>query len=300
MLQGKTVFITGAARGIGAESARRLASKGANVVVAGLEPAELERVAAACGPNALAVEVDVTDRAALDDAVARTVERFGGLDIVFANAGIGSGGLLHSVDEAAFERTIEVNLLGVWRTVRACLPQIMQRRGYVLVNASIAAITPQFPVMGSYATAKAGAEAFASALRCEQKPHGVDVGVAYFSWIATDLVNGADAEHPAFKRLRDSLGPPLNKTYPVSVAADAVVRGMTKRSRNVCGPRWVRPLLPLRGLLARPTELQFASIMPEVEQLMDEEVRVKGDEAFVPVGAGGRADAQARRTGIAT
>ena len=77
-ISGKTVFITGGARGIGAETARRLAAKGARVALAGLEPEELEKVAAQCGPDAIWFETDVTDWDALERAVSGTVERFGG------------------------------------------------------------------------------------------------------------------------------------------------------------------------------------------------------------------------------
>src|SRR5688500_3683361 len=134
-MNGKTVLITGAARGIGADAARKLAARGANVALVGLEPEELERLAAEIGAErALAIECDITDRGALDDAVARTVERFGGIDVLFANAGIGTAGLLRSVEPDAFERVIEVNLLGTWRTLRACLSQIVERKGYVLIN----------------------------------------------------------------------------------------------------------------------------------------------------------------------
>ena len=120
--RGKTVLITGAARGLGAEAARRVAARGANVALVGLEPEELERVAAQCGANAAWFECDVTDTEALKRAVQGTVERFGGIDVVMANAGIAPVGMVRSTDPAAFERTIEINLLGVWRTVRAALP----------------------------------------------------------------------------------------------------------------------------------------------------------------------------------
>ena len=85
--RGKTVLITGAARGLGAETARRVAARGANVALVGLEPEELERVAAQCGANAAWFECDVTDNEALERAIQGTVERFGGIDVVMANAG---------------------------------------------------------------------------------------------------------------------------------------------------------------------------------------------------------------------
>ena len=294
-MNGKTVFITGAARGIGAEAARQLAASGANVALAGLEPEELERLAAEIGDaRALAIECDVTDRHALEDAVARTVERFGGIDVLFANAGIGSAGTLRSVEPDAFERVIEVNLLGTWRTVRACLPQIVERKGYVLINASLAPLVNAFPILASYGVSKAAVEALGNSLRLELRHHGVDVGVAYFSWIATELVKGADAEHPAFKRLREEMKGPVGRTYPLDVAGKAVLRGVRKRRRIVVGPWWVRLLLPVRGLLTRPTESQFGSLMPDLEAMMEAEQRERGAAASLPVGAGGKADARAR------
>ena len=120
-IAGKTAFITGAARGIGAESARRLHARGANIALVGLEPEELEKRAAELGDRAAWFEADVTDLSALEAAVAGAVERFGGIDVVVANAGVANVGTIGGMAVADFERVIEVNLLGVWRTVRATL-----------------------------------------------------------------------------------------------------------------------------------------------------------------------------------
>jgi NAD(P)-dependent dehydrogenase (short-subunit alcohol dehydrogenase family) len=235
----------------------------------------------------------VTDVAALESAVRQTTERFGGIDALFANAGIGVGALLDRVEREAFERVIEVNLLGTWRTVHACLPHVVERRGYVLINASMSPLVNVFPIMGSYVASKAAVESLGNTLRLELRHRGVDVGVAYFSWIGTDMVKGGDDEHPTFRFLRGKMQGPLGRTYPVEVAGKAVARGIAKRSRIVAGPRWVRGMLPLRGLLTRPTEMQFGPLMPDIERLMAEELREKGDAVYTPVGAGGRADARA-------
>src|SRR3954468_24893795 len=223
---GKTVFITGAARGLGAETARRVAARGANVALVGLEPEELQRVASQCGANAAWFECDVTDAEALERAVQGAVERFGGIDVVMANAGIATGGMVRSTDPLAFERTIEINLLGVWRTVRACLPHVIDRQGYVLVIASLAAAV-HGPGMAAYSASKAGAEAFADSLRSEVKHLGVDVGVGYFGFIATDLFKGGE-EHPVYAGLRQALGGPIAKSYPVSAVGDAVADGVER------------------------------------------------------------------------
>src|SRR4051794_27035532 len=293
-LRGRTVFVTGAARGIGAETARRAAAAGANVALVGLEPEELGRVAAQCGANAAPFECDVTDWHALERAVEGTVERFGGIDVVMANAGIAPAGMVRSIDPAAFEKTFEINLLGVWRTVRSCLPQIIERKGYVLVTASLAAAA-HAPGMAAYAASKAGVEAFANSLRAEVKRLGVDVGVAYFGFIDTDLVRGADT-HPALSALRnDTLGP-FGKTYPVSAAGRAVVEGMEGRGRRVMVPGWVRALLLLRSVLQPLAERASYDHAAEADKLFLEDIQRRGAEtASAPIGAGGEAVSRADR-----
>ena len=295
-LRGKTVLITGAARGIGAETARRAAAAGANVALVGLEPEELRRVAAQCGSNAAAFECDVTDWQALEHAVEGTVERFGGIDVVMANAGIAPAGMVRSVDPAAFERTVEINLLGVWRTVRAGLPQVIERKGYVLVTASLAAAI-HGPGMAAYSAAKAGAEAFADSLRVEVKHLGVDVGVAYFGFIDTDMVRGADT-HPSLGQLRANAGGPIAKTYPVSKVGKAVVTGMEKRSRWVVVPPWSRALLVLRTALAPVFERAAFETAAEADGLFQQDVDNRGAEAAsAPVGPGGEAARQREAAG---
>src|SRR4051812_15289983 len=210
------ILITGAARGIGAESARRLAARGHRLALLGLEAEELRAVAAACGAGTPALEVDVTDRDGLRAAVEQAASQLGGIDVVIANAGIGNGGMVRSIDEDEWERVIDVNLKGVFRTIRATMPHLVASRGYALPVASVAAIA-HAPLMSAYAASKAGVEAFAHATRIEVKHLGVDVGVAYFSWIDTDMVRGGD-EHPSFTRMRASLKPPFSKTYPVADA----------------------------------------------------------------------------------
>jgi NAD(P)-dependent dehydrogenase (short-subunit alcohol dehydrogenase family) len=295
-LRGKTVFITGAARGIGAETARRVAAGGANVALVGLEPEELERVAAQCGSNAAAFECDVTDWEALERAVEGAVERFGGIDVVMANAGIAPAGMVRSVDPRAFERTIEVNLLGVWRTVRTCLPHVIDRKGYVLVTASLAAAV-HGPGMAAYSAAKAGAEAFADSLRVEVRHLGVDVGVAYFGFIDTDMVRGADS-HPALGGLRANSGRLIAKTYPLSQVGKAVAEGMEKRSRWVVVPPWARALLVLRTALAPLVDKGGFEPAAEADKLFQQDVDNRGAEAAsAPVGPGGEAATQREPAG---
>lgn len=284
---GKTIFVTGAARGIGAETARRASARGANIAVVGLEPDELERVASACGDRAAAFECDVTDRDSLQAAVDGTLDRFGGIDAVVVNAGIGNGGLMRYMDPDAFEAVLRVNLVGSYRTIKAVLPHVIERRGYILQVASVAAVVHS-PGMAAYSASKAGVEAMADALRTEVKHLGVDVGTAYFSWIGTDMVAGAE-ETPAGQRMRSELRGPLATTHPPSKAADAVIQGIDERRRIVVTPGWVRPMISLKTLFQRISETRAEPLMSEVDELSSKQAD------WQPAGAGGRAFLKADR-----
>jgi NAD(P)-dependent dehydrogenase (short-subunit alcohol dehydrogenase family) len=253
-VNGRTVFITGAARGIGAESARRLHAKGANVVLVGLEPDRLDALAAELGDRAIAFETDTTDPDALERAVTGAVQRFGGIDVGIANAGIQMSGAVATGNPKAFERTIEVNLLGVMRTDRALIGPITQRGGYLLNVASLAAVT-HAPLMAAYAASKAGVEAWTNSLRIETSVTRARVGCAYFGFIDTDIVRGS-FDQPSAIQMRKMLPPNMRKPAPLSQAIDAIERGVEKRAFRVWAPRYVGPLLSLGGIAQPLSEWQ--------------------------------------------
>ncbi len=247
-IRGRTVLITGAARGIGFEAARRLYAHGANLALVGLEPELLEQRAAELGPRAAAFEADVTDWDALQTAVDGTVERFGGIDVTIANAGLGAVGSVMGQDIASFERTIEVNLLGVWRTNRVVLPHVVERRGYILNIASLAAIA-HAPLMAPYTASKAGVEAFSDALRQEVAPTGTDVGVAYFGFIDTDLVRDS-FDHPATTHMRKKAGDNAF-TRPIPLSRSRSRPGGSRPSSTTPSPPGTAPERPM-PLIPRP------------------------------------------------
>jgi NAD(P)-dependent dehydrogenase (short-subunit alcohol dehydrogenase family) len=286
------VLITGAARGIGADAARRIAAKGARVSLVGLEPEELRKVASDCGDQTLWFEADVTDAAALEDAINRTAQRAGGIDVVVANAGIAAGGPMRYMEEDSFRAVIEVNVVGVWRTLRLALPHVIDSRGYMLPVASIAAILPQFPGFVPYSTSKAAVEAMAKCIRVEVAHLGVDVGLAYFGWIDTDMVRGGD-EHPAFSFMRSRLRGPLGKTLPVSKAGEAIVNGIERRAKVIAEPSFVRAVDKLRGLISNAVDREIGRHVPEVMAHFEAERQRTGDPMAKPVGAGGRAATRA-------
>ncbi|MDQ0378452.1 SDR family oxidoreductase [Amycolatopsis thermophila] len=286
-VKGKVVLITGAARGIGAGLAERLAARGAKVALVGLEADEQRKVAERIGDSARAWEADVTDWDALEKATAGVVEHFGGIDIVIANAGIATTGFVRSVDPAAFEKVIEVDLLGVWRTFRVTLPHVIERKGYLLAISSLAAIT-HAPGMANYAAAKAGVEAFCNSLRAEVAHLGVKVGVAHPTWIRTDLVESADA-HPVFGKLRAGMPGLLGKTYPLDVALDQIEEGVLKRARVIHVPKWVGLLKAIRSVLPPIVELGARTRVPAADKAALEDIKARGAREAAITGHGGRA-----------
>jgi NAD(P)-dependent dehydrogenase (short-subunit alcohol dehydrogenase family) len=242
-LAGRRVLITGAARGIGAATARRLYARGARVALAGIEPDELAGSAAQCG-DALAVNCDVRDRQQVEEAVERAAEHLGGLDVVIANAGVGAQLPIIGGDPDVFERTIEVNLLGVYYTLRAAGAHIAHRQGYALAIASLAAAVHP-PMMGAYSASKAGVEALADALRIELAASGARVGVAYFAELDTDMVRRGYGTEAA-RRMAETTRGGRRPAAPLEIGVDAIERGVARRSRRVVAPGWVAPLLPLR------------------------------------------------------
>jgi NAD(P)-dependent dehydrogenase (short-subunit alcohol dehydrogenase family) len=246
-LVGRTVFITGAARGLGAEIARQAHHQGAHVALVGRRLRPLEELATQLGPRAAAFEADVSDLKALQTAARGAAERFGGIDIVICNAGIAPpSDTILTIDPEAFERTVDVDLLGQWRTIRATLPYVIDRRGHVVVVASIYAFF-NGALNASYAASKAGIEQLARALRIELVPHGATAGVAYLGFVQTDLATEVFSQEHV-QEARRAVPAVFTQPMAVSDAATAVLRGTTRRAGRICAPRWVGALLAARSV----------------------------------------------------
>jgi short-subunit dehydrogenase len=155
----------------------------------------------------------------------------------------------------------------------------------------MAALLP--PVgLAAYGAAKSGVEALGHALRVETQGYGVAVGVAFFSWIDTEMVRGADRTELG-ATMRAGLRGPLARHYPVSAAAEAVVRGIERRQRIVACPRGLlTTLMVLRPLLPRLTELTLKREIAEFDRIAEREAAERGSD---PVGAGGAAEMAGRR-----
>jgi NAD(P)-dependent dehydrogenase (short-subunit alcohol dehydrogenase family) len=177
----------------------------------------------------------VTSLDDLERAVAATTARFGRLDAAIANAGVEILGPLGSMPMTDVERVIDVDLLGVWKTVRAALPELIRSRGYVLVVSSVSGATPG-PFNAAYNAAKAGVAAMARTLRLEVKAQGVRVDIAYFGYI--DTVEGRRAvEHPAMADVMAHAPARMRNPIPADDAALALVRSVEHRSSRAVVPR---------------------------------------------------------------
>jgi NAD(P)-dependent dehydrogenase (short-subunit alcohol dehydrogenase family) len=257
-LGGKVALVTGGARGIGLATAKLLGQRGASVVVVDLDHVASERAASEVhNTRAIGLAADVTDRGAMQRVVATTVERFGKLDVVVANAGIASrGATFRAMSTESFTRVLDVNLNGVYLTVDAALPQIVANRGHVVVVSSVYAFVNG---MGAtpYAMSKAGVEALGRGLRAELAQHGASASVAYFGFIDTEMVHiGIDAD-PLADRMFDQLPRLLRKRLQPSAAAEGIVSGIENRKARIIRPRRWAAFQLFRGMINPITDAQL-------------------------------------------
>ena len=242
----------------------------------GLEPDRLRALAAELGPATSWHEADVRDGVALRSAIDSCVDVMGGVDFVVANAGVAAYGTVRQADEASFERVLDINLNGVFRTLKYATPHLERSRGHAMVVASAISFTP-LAGLASYAASKAGVEMLALAYRQEVAHLGITVGLVHPSWIDTDLVRGADADIPSFMALRGRLPYPGNITTSVDRAAAAIVKGLVRRRSRVYVPRavvvanWAKAAL--NSPAAWPWMRRFAA---EVTPSLEREVAALG------------------------
>lgn len=270
-------LVTGAARGIGFETARQMHMRGASVAVLDLDATDAAEAAERIGPRAFGIAADVTDHGAMQAAVAAVVEKFGGLDVAMANAGIAQSSVatVRGISTEEWERVFEVDLLGVWRTVRAVLPQIVERQGQIVVVGSVYSFANG--VFNSpYAVAKAGVEALGRSLRAELTPLGASASVAYFGWVDTKLVQDGFARPHSERLLANSPAWLLKRIQPDEAGA-AVVRGIEERAPRIFAPKWWRYVSAMRGVINPLLDRRFdhdermIETVREIEAAADEQ-----------------------------
>lgn len=241
-LEGKVAFITGAARGQGRSHAVRLAEEGADIIgidvpkhIPGLpyEPATAEDLAEtvrqvqALGRRIVAAEADVRDFDALQTAVEKGVAELGRLDIVLANAGIVAPAPTLEMSEEHWQTMIDINLTGVWKTVKASVPHILAggRGGSVVITSSLAAIIVQ-PNIAHYSAAKGGLIQLSKVLAKELAPQGIRVNTIHPGTVLTDMV----LNEPTFRLFRPDLEHPTQEDF------EEVARSMTGLPTSAIDP----------------------------------------------------------------
>jgi NAD(P)-dependent dehydrogenase (short-subunit alcohol dehydrogenase family) len=267
-LQGKVALITGGARGIGFGTAQALRARGCKLALLDLETEAVTRSAASLGGDAaIGIAADVTDSEAIEAAVAATVEHFGGVDVVVANAGIApTPATTRTMDPIEFERVVEVDLLGVYRTVHAALPQIVARRGQAVLVSSVYAFLNGV-LLSPYAVSKAGVEQLGRALRLELAPHGASATVAYFGFVDTRMVQDiVDADPDAANR-QEMFPAFMRRRITPAQAGEAIAAAVERRRARVIAPRYWTAMSVLRGIVNPPFDL-MGSRQPRVHALI--------------------------------
>lgn len=261
-LKDKVVLITGAAGGIGAATARELYALGASLVLTDMQQAAVDQLAKEFSPSrVLAVALDVTDTAATKAVIQKTVQRFGRLDVAFANAGISwrtGASTIANCDEAEFEKIVEVDLLGVWRTIRAALPEIVRNKGQVLVTSSAYAFLNGM-ANAPYAASKAGVEMLTRCLRAEFAYTGATASVVYPGWTATAIAKVAFGGNATVTKMTE-IGFPgwLRRAIPPEQVARAIAKGVQYRRPRIYAPRrWV-PFSLFRGVFNLLTDAMLS------------------------------------------
>lgn len=190
--EGKVAIVSGGGTGIGAATARLLSTEAASVVITGRRREPLDQVATATG--AMAIPGDTSSGRAVDAAVDAAVDRFGGLDIVIANAGLGLGGAVGEVSDDAWQGTLDVNLTGAMLLVRAALPHLVRRPGATVVLVSSVSGLVSSPRSAAYEVSKAGLLALMRSVALDYGPLGVRCNAVCPGWIRTAMGDSAAEE----------------------------------------------------------------------------------------------------------
>jgi NAD(P)-dependent dehydrogenase (short-subunit alcohol dehydrogenase family) len=234
-LANKTALITGGNSGIGLETARLFIAEGAKVAITGRDPAKLEAAVKELGPNAIGIVADATDVAATEKAVAKAVEKFGKLDIVFANAGISANTPVGGTALDTFEAVLKTNITAVFFTVQAAVPHLNDGASIIL-NGSVISVLGS-PGYSAYAASKAGVRAMARVMASELSPRNIRVNVVSPGGTTTPIWSRvaptADAVVALEKHISRSI--PLGRFGKVEEVAKTVLFLASDDASNIQG-----------------------------------------------------------------
>ncbi|MGC4860175.1 SDR family NAD(P)-dependent oxidoreductase [Micromonospora sp. DT68] len=191
---GKTAVVTGGAMGMGAATVRRLVGEGANVVIADVNVAEAEALAAELGPTAVVEKLDVRSPQQWTDLVQRTEERFGSVDILVNNAGIVDPAPLEQWDVAQLQRVLDVNLIGVFNGIQAVTPAMKRAGGGSIVNMGSVAALIGIIQMAGYVASKWAVRGLTKNAALELGAYGIRVNAVHPGQINTPMTKGVTFE----------------------------------------------------------------------------------------------------------
>jgi NAD(P)-dependent dehydrogenase (short-subunit alcohol dehydrogenase family) len=233
-LAGKRALITGGTSGIGLETAKQFLAEGAQVIVTGVTPANIDKARVELGDQALVLNVDAADMTAQRD-LARTVQdRFGDLDIAFLNAGVSDWRPMEAHDEASFDRLFDVNVKSVFFLMQALIP-VLNNPASVVLNSSASAHTAA-ATANAYAATKGAVSALMRSWNADLlKSHGVRVNAISPGPIATPFYDNIPADH--YQSVMESIraGIPLGRLGEAEEIAKAVVYLACDESRFTVG-----------------------------------------------------------------
>ncbi|MGY1549038.1 SDR family NAD(P)-dependent oxidoreductase [Streptomyces sp. MN6] len=235
-LKNQVALVTGASSGIGRATALALSKAGAAVALAARRTDRLEELAEQAPGEMLVLETDVADHQQVREAVARTVERFGALDVLVNNAGLMLNSLIHGADVSEWTRMVDTNLLGSMYTVHAALPHLLASKGTVVQVSSTAGRTAS--AAGVYAATKAGINAFSEALRQEVTEQGVRVVVVEPGFVSTELTT--HITDPALRTMAQDMAASMRTLDPEDIA-EAVLYAVSQPAHVAVNEILVRP-----------------------------------------------------------
>jgi NAD(P)-dependent dehydrogenase (short-subunit alcohol dehydrogenase family) len=233
-------IVTGGGSGIGRALANAMSKRGTIVIVSDLDFAKATMVATECGDKASALQLDVRDADHVKEIVQQVFQKYGRLDFIYNNAGIGVAGEAYEIPSALWDRIIDINLKGVLNGILAAYPiMVNQGYGYIINTASLAGLGPA-ALMAPYAMTKHAVVGLTHSLRVEAAALGVQVNVLCPSAIETpilDSMNPADLPEvpwtPDARRYLSNLAAP---PYPVNKMAEEVLRAIEKNKSTIVIP----------------------------------------------------------------